>query len=164
MILAIDPGCTESGYVVVFPHFASSKADLIACGVLPNRDMRLRIDEFFRSVAAPLRPRIAIEHFQNMGMIVGREVFESVHWAGRFYERCEDGWNTTPQLVYRTKVKLHLCGNPRARDANIRQALIDRFGAPGTKKAPGGTYAVKSHAWSALAVATYAIDNPEEPR
>lgn len=162
MILAIDPGCTESGYVAVLPHFGSRAADIVESGVVPNRQIRDRIDAFFRD-AAPLPARVAIEHFQNMGMVVGREVFESVHWAGRFYERCEDGWNTAPQLVYRTKVKLHLCGNPRAKDANIRQALIDRFGVPGTKKNPGGTYGVKSHAWSALAVAAYAIDCPEEP-
>ena len=65
-------------------------------------------------------------------------------------------------LVYREDVKLHLCGSPRAKDANIRQALIDRWGgkaeAVGTVKKPGPLYGVKSHAWSALAVAVTALE------
>ncbi len=63
-------------------------------------------------------------------------------------------------LLKRFDVKLHLCGNARAKDTNIRQALIDRFGgiegkskAVGTKKAPGPLYGCKSHMWAALAVA-----------
>ena len=55
-----------------------------------------------------------------------------------------------------------LCKNNRAKDKNIRQALIDRFGpgkaAIGTKKAPGPLYGLKSHLWSALAVAVVAAD------
>jgi hypothetical protein len=63
-------------------------------------------------------------------------------------------------MVYRNAVKLHICGTPRAKDPNIRQALIDKYGAPGTKKNPGPTYGVSSHLWSALAIADYAICNP----
>ena len=61
-------------------------------------------------------------------------------------------------LCYRKDIKLHLCGTTKARDPNVRQALIDRLGKPGTKKNPGPTYGVSSHAWSALAVAVYASD------
>ena len=61
-------------------------------------------------------------------------------------------------LVYRKDVKLHLCGDLRAKDANIRQALIDLFGpgkerAIGKKKTPGPLYGIRKHEWSALAVA-----------
>ena len=46
----------------------------------------------------------------------------------------------------------------RAKDANVRAALIDRFGpskrkAIGLKATPGPLYGVHSHMWSALAVA-----------
>ena len=56
-----------------------------------------------------------------------------VFWIGRFADR----WETGPRLVsdiparrpamlvYRRDVKLHLCGQARAKDANVRQALID---------------------------------------
>lgn len=40
----------------------------------------------------------------------------------------------------------------------MRQALIDRFGAPSTKKAPGLLYGVSSHMWAALALAVCAHD------
>jgi hypothetical protein len=55
--------------------------------------------------------------------------------------------------IPRLKVKLHLCHDSRAKDANIRAALIDRFGKPGTKKNPGALYGVTRDLWSALAVA-----------
>ncbi len=41
---------------------------------------------------------------------------------------------------------------------NIRQALIDRFGPPGKKKAPGATYGLSGDMWSALAVAVTFTD------
>jgi hypothetical protein len=62
--------------------------------------------------------------------------------------------------VTRRQVKLHLCGSMKAKDANIRQAILDRFGgsaAIGLKKTPGPLYGVKGHEFAALGVAlTYA--------
>lgn len=89
---------------------------------------------------------------QSFGMPVGNEVFETIRWVGVFCEcaipPCE--------LVFRKDIKIHLCGSMRAKDANIRQALIDKLGPQGTKKAPGPTYGVSKHAWAALAVAVFA--------
>jgi hypothetical protein len=42
---------------------------------------------------------------------------------------------------------------------NVRQALLDKYGAPGTKKAPGLTYGISSHVWAAFALATYYTEN-----
>jgi 5-methylcytosine-specific restriction protein A len=56
---------------------------------------------------------------------VGAEVFDTVLWAGRFAEAAH---RVPVVLLPRRAVKLALCGDSRARDANIRQALIDRFG------------------------------------
>jgi hypothetical protein len=53
-------------------------------------------------------------------------------------------------------VKLHLCGSSRAKDPNVRTALLDRFGgagAKGTKAAPGPLYGIAADLWSALAIA-----------
>jgi hypothetical protein len=92
----------------------------------------------------------------SYGMPVGREVFETCVWIGRF----QQSWRypEAVKLVYRRDVKLHLCGNSRAKDANIRQALIDKLGPVGTKSAPGPLYGVKSHAWAAVAVAVTAYE------
>jgi hypothetical protein len=60
-------------------------------------------------------------------------------------------------MLPRKDVKLHLCGSPRAKDANIRQALLDRYGgkekAIGSKHQRGPLYGIRSHLWAALAVA-----------
>jgi hypothetical protein len=99
---------------------------------------------------------LAIEMVASYGMPVGREVFETVRWIGRM----QQVWHNPEavRFVYRQDVKLHLCGSPRAKDANIRQALIDKLGPVGTKAAPGPLYGIKSHVWSALAVAVTAFD------
>jgi hypothetical protein len=93
----------------------------------------------------------------SYGMAVGKEVFETCVWIGRFVEVAR----VEPRLVYRRDAKLHLCHSPRAKDANVRQALIDRLGPQGTKKNPGPTYGMRSHLWAALAVAVYAGDVKE---
>jgi len=90
-------------------------------------------------------------------MPVGREVFETVLWIGRFVE----AWNVRGRqhvLIYRRDVKLFHCEHQRATDSNIRAALIDRYGpgklkAIGNKKAPGPLYGFKGDHWSALAIA-----------
>ena len=152
VILAIDPGTTQSGYCLLVNDRVS------ASGVQANEDM-------LRTVRASTADGLAIEMIASYGMPVGKEVFETCVWIGRFQEAWPELRTTRP--VYRRDVKLHLCGSPRAKDANIRQALLDKLGPLGTKAAPGPLYGVKSHAWAAVAVAvTAAADGwplPQNP-
>lgn len=150
LILAIDPGTSESGYVL----FDGTRVR--ESGVLKNDDMLVRVRQW-------PAPRLAIEMIASYGMAVGREVFETCVWIGRFQQAWRDP--TTVELVYRKDVKLHLCGTPKAKDANIRQAILDLFpGAGGgktpqigTKAQPGPLYGVSTHAWPALGVAITAL-------
>jgi hypothetical protein len=144
LILAIDPGTEQSGWV----HLASD-GRILESGVVSNDEM-LDIVSYNRNTECVL----AIEMIASYGMAVGKEVFETCRWIGRF-QQVMANYNPV-HFVYRKDVKLHLCGSPRAKDANIRQALIDLLGPQGTKKAPGPTYGVKSHAWAALGVAVTA--------
>lgn len=146
MILAIDPGTEQSGWCL----FDGGR--VIDSGVLPNAEMLL---ETTWSSAKTL----AIEMVASYGMPVGREVFETVRWIGRFQQcwRNGDGPEAV-RLVYRRDVKLHLCGSMKAKDPNVWQALKDRLGEPGTKKNPGPLYGVQSHARAALAVAVTVYD------
>lgn len=105
---------------------------------------------------------VCIEMVACYGMAVGAETFNTCLWIGRFVER----WNylngVTPKLIYRRDIKLHHCGTAKAKDSNIRQALIDKYGPPGNKKAPGGTYGISKHMWAALAVAAYVHETEQE--
>lgn len=99
------------------------------------------------------RSHLAIEMIASYGMPVGKEVFDTCVWIGRFIE----AWGGPYTLVYRREVKMYLCGNNTAKDGNIRQALIDKYGgqeaAIGKKKTPGPLYGISKDVWSALAVA-----------
>ncbi len=104
---------------------------------------------------------VAIEMIACYGMPVGKETFETVLFIGQLKEALE-ARGVRVRLVYRREVKIWLCGSMKAKDGNIRQALIDKHGAPGTKANPGKLYGIKSHLWSALAIADFAINNPEK--
>jgi hypothetical protein len=150
LILAIDPGSTESAYVVI----DADTCQPIVFAKLLNEELREELPMMAIGVDA-----VAIEMIASYGMAVGAEVFQTCVWVGRFIERviCAD-------LVYRRDVKLHHCGSSKAKDANITQALIDRFasGEPnrgkGTKAAPGWFYGFKGDVWQAYAVAVYVAD------
>jgi hypothetical protein len=155
-ILAIDPGTVQSAWVM---YDSGSVWPVMDFGIEPNYQLVARLREWRPSVAV-------IEQVASYGMPVGAEVFETVRWAGRF----EEALHPTPVvLLARMAVKMHVCGNSRAKDANIRQALLDRFGGPffdhrvavGTKKAPGPLYGIHADLWSALAIAvTFAETRP----
>ncbi len=142
-IIALDPGTRETGFVL----FDGKR--VVRSGVSFNADVLRMVEEWPADGT-----RLATEIFQSMGMAVGQEVFETCIWIGRFVQ----AWHTPNDVlrIKRTQVKLQLCGTARAKDANVRQALIDAVGAPGKKASPGPTYGVTSHAWSALAVAVTA--------
>lgn len=99
--------------------------------------------------------QVACEWVECFGMAVGKEVFQTVYNIGLLAGCMRD-----MRLIPRRDVKLNLCRSSRAKDGNVRQALIDRLGPVGTKKAPGPCYGVSGHAWAALAVAVTAFDCP----
>lgn len=140
-ILAIDPGPAESAFVTW------NEGKLGYCDIKPNDFIRNSL-----AVSVGMESSVvAIEMIACYGMPVGKETFETCLWIGRFCERSP----IEPRLVYRRDVKLHHCQSARAKDSNIRQALVDKYGPPGTKKAPGATYGLKSHLWAAFAIATF---------
>jgi hypothetical protein len=146
VILAIDPGTEQSGWCVL-----NEGGLLVNSGVEPNKDVLKRV-----VWASATRYTVAIEMVASYGMPVGREVFETVRWIGRFQQAYADP--EAVRLVYRRDVKIHLCGSMKAKDANVWQALKDRLGEVGTKKHPGPLFGVSSHARSALAVAVTVHD------
>lgn len=152
-LLSIDPGPTQSGYVVM------RRDMVIAKGVAPNNLMRGLIETNAMSDAVDA---MVLEKIASMGLSVGQDVFETAVWTGRFMEIWNRVRKEDPMRIKRVEVKLNLCGTARAKDTNVMTALLDRFGgkqkAKGTKAVPGPLYGVSTHMWAALAVGCTAFD------
>jgi hypothetical protein len=156
-ILAIDPGTTESGWAII----DADTCQPLDFGKSANGKLldRLRHDLHVADV-------IAIEMVASYGMPVGKDVFTTVLWIGRFYEAVERNRDAArrPELHDRGFVKVHLCRSVKANDANIRQALVDRFaeGQPnfgkGTKAKPGFFHGFAVDVWQAYALAVCVAD------
>jgi hypothetical protein len=144
-ILAIDAGNTYSGVAIVeLPEFR-----LVWFDKLPNEEIYDRIKNYKID-------EVALEMVACYGMPVGRDVFETCVWIGRFIEQLKD---KKISFVYRKDEKMCLCGSLKAKDSNIRQALINRYAkhdfktGKGTKKNPDVFYGVANDVWQAIAVA-----------
>jgi len=142
-VVAVDPGPERSALVVwdgariVDKMLADNSLVLAKLGVWRCAD----------------HAAFVAEQVACFGMPVGAEVFETVFWTGRFYELWGDQEPCRRSRLPRMAIKMHLCHTSRAKDANIRQALVDRLGKPGTKKQPGVTYGISKDLWAALALA-----------
>lgn len=148
LTIGIDPGPRESAVVAwdgARVLYATDMAnDDIGAGVV--------VSAMLKCEHSSSEAQVAVEWIESFGMAVGRETFETVFAIGQIASRLDC------RLVPRRDVKLHLCRSVKAKDANIRQALIDRFGVVGTKKSPGPLFGITGHKWAALAIAVTAHD------
>jgi len=151
ILIGIDPGPTHSGVV----WLKTKTMEVDRHGLLDNHEILPHL----RLVSG--QP-LAIEIMQPMGMAVGQETFDTQLWAGRFIEAHSRGACNDVYPIGRREVKLHLCGDCRAKDPNVRRATLDRFAKTGggktpekgTKKQPGPLYGIGDNdVWSALAIA-----------
>lgn len=149
MILAVDPGNIESAYVIV----ENDLSKVIEKGKIDNIDL-LDLLLFWQEKYEWKIDYFAIEGIQSYGMAVGKSVFETCYFIGRLIEAGKRDLELKHTMIYRMEEKKCLCHSTRAKDSNIRQALIDRFGEVGTKKNPGYFYGFKKDIWSAMSVAT----------
>lgn len=153
IILAVDPGPEQSAWLVYDTVTKRPKY----FGILDNSDI---IDLLaYEGKGFNLSTVLVIETMQTFGMKhIFQVVIDTAIWIGRFLQ----AWNRPSKQIKNTKVRLCICHNVRANSSNIRSALIDRFGgskeaAIGTKKKKGPLWGIKTHLWSALALAvTYA--------
>lgn len=145
-IIAIDPGPTYSAFVIW------TGKGILDHGKISNHELAHRLNGFYDIP-------VVIEMIASYGMAVGAEVFETCVWIGRFMEQLGDTqYRRECDRMFRKEVKMHLCHSMRAKDANIRQALVDRLGKPGTKKKPGITHGITKDQWAALALAVTWLD------
>ena len=152
-ILAIDPGTLKSGWVI----YDTKTHTVVDKGITDNYALKLFIKSELDQNSFQT---VAIEMIASYGMAVGREVFETCLYIGQLMQMFEDAYIDF-KLVFRRDVKQAICRNGKAKDPQIRQALIDQFPKTGggtkpqigNKKQPGRLYGVTSHIWAALGVA-----------
>jgi hypothetical protein len=151
-IVGIDPGTEMTAWVRLDPSCRRVKEH----GIDANDRVLCRLQKWSKDIR---QPRVAIEMIESFGMPVGREIFETVWWIGRY---CQADQCAT--RVTRREVKLHVCGQMRGvNDSTIRQAMLDRYGpgrekAVGKKKSPGPLYGIRKDEWQALALAVTFFD------
>ncbi len=150
-LLCIDPGTEASGVVVLH---TPTKEIPNAWSKISNWCLLSLIHDYRKTT-----DHMAIEMIASYGMPVGATTFETCLWIGRFIQ-AYNGEIENHTLVYRGQVKDVLCKNRKAKDGNIRQALLDKYPRTGggktpqvgIKSNPGPLYGISKHAWSALAV------------
>ena len=116
-VFAIDPGPTKSGWCLL------ENGAPMAWGWDGNEIIITQTH---------FEATLVIEDIGNYGMAVGRDTFDTCKWMGRF----DQAHTTDAIFIPRPTIKTHLCGVASAKDGNVRQALIDRFG--GDEVAVGG--------------------------
>lgn len=154
-ILAIDPGNELTGYCVLDARTYRP----VRFGKIQNDQMLgVILDEIMSGAS-----EVVIERIASYGMAVGQTVHDTSWWSGRFYQAAST-WAKKVTMLFRREVKLNLCYIASAKDANIIQALIDRFDphasnhGKGTKKEPGWFYGFKADVWQAYAVGVTYLD------
>jgi hypothetical protein len=157
VILAIDPGTVQSAWLAFDTTAGRPMPDFF--GIVPNAELL----EVIRNNRNGWVTAVVIEQVVSYGMPIGETTIETVHWAGRFAEAA------FPLPVYRIPrlaVRMALCHSGRAKDPNVRAALLDRFGgdaAIGRKAHPGPLYGFKADLFAALGVAvTWADMLPDD--
>lgn len=161
-ILGIDPSNKASAYCLV--ELPSLKP--IEFGFMEADEMLNYIEQLPNTY---IGVHLAIEGMENLGMAVGKTVFDTCMLVGRLLERgylagrlneetyydedediygdlYETSWTVggndyeNIKLIYRKQEKMNLCGTMRSKDKDIRQALVERF-APSTPNGGKGSKA-----------------------
>jgi hypothetical protein len=150
MIIGIDPGNENTAMVIM-------EEDKIIWHSKESNDVAIeRLKIKCHSVH---NFSVFIEGIYTRGMPMSQFEIDTAKVIGRFMQVCID--NDTPyEIVDRRHIKVSMCGTVKAKDSNIRQAIIDRYGgkekAIGNKKAPGPLYGIVTDEWQALAICLHA--------
>lgn len=116
-ILAIDPGPEKSGWVA------------LGHGVMGDVCENDALRSMLRGAGDCT---LAVEMMHPRGQLLSKDGMRTLVELGRMLEAWGRDWID----VTREEAKMHLCRDRRAKDPNIRQALIDLWG--GDRKAIGG--------------------------
>lgn len=155
-LIALDVGTTQSGYCIVdVDTYKPLEFGKVDNNILLEKVKNSEYD------------MLVYEEFQSYGMPVGKSTIESITWNGRYIQSALDREKKV-YAIYRKDEKINLCGTMKAKDSNIRQALVDRFAkfdfksGKGTKNNKDFFYGFSKDSWSAFAISTTWIDKQKE--
>lgn len=149
-ILSLDVGTTETGYCYTDDY------EIIEFGKIDNNELLEKVKTYDYKL-------LVYEEFASYGMAIGQSTIKSITWNGRYMQTALDR-NIPVSYVFRKDEKINLCGSMKAKDSNIRQALIDRFAkfdfknGKGTKKNPDYFYGFSKDMWSAYCICVTWLD------
>jgi len=163
IVIGIDPGEKKSALVVLQKREGKNWTITIK-DIMPNTIVKKMVQACLQLSPGPGK-YIVIEKMVNYNQKVGASVFSTVEWVGRFKECFELEPNCTEVISMPRKPAVgHLCDFGHDGDKEVREALIKRFGDPGTKAKPGVLYEFSNHTWAALAIAVTYIDKTLEDK
>ena len=115
LVIAIDPGPVKSGWI------EADNGKLITWSHSYNNKLLDTLRNGGYGDGA-----LVIEDVSHYGpdITVGKDVFETCKWMGRF----DEAYLGNAEFINRPDIKLHLLGLRRGTDSEIRQALIDKYG------------------------------------
>ena len=178
MLLAIDPGTSQSAYVgmkndySVVSHAKVANNKLLELITLGGYDVM---------VIECMEPRLAKSKSNSNApnQVIGRETYETCYWIGRFMEAAiRRGMDI--HRVYRSEEKSRIIPTkknklppipppvPRSHDSKIRKGLIMRFAQFDKKNGKGKAncrdvfYGFKADEWAAFAVGVVYLDKQKE--
>ena len=158
IVIGVDPGDKKSALVMLQKREGKNWTIGIK-DIMPNTLLKKMVQ-----AALQLSPGnekyVVIEKIVNYNQKVGASIFDTVEWVGRFKECFELEPDCTEVVSMPRRAAVgHLCEFGKSgSDKYVKQALIKRFGDPGTKAKPGVLYDFSSHTWAALAIAVTYID------
>ena len=146
-ILAIDPGSSRSGWVLLDGERVSEH------GLDDNEMVVARL----RAATGPCT--VVLENIEPRQQPLGREVADTLRWIGRFMEAARP---LPVHLVTRRAVTTHhIDGGTKDADKRIRARLLDRYGE-GSNRKGGALYGITHDRWSALAIGLFWTDLYQE--
>ncbi len=154
-ILAIDAGNVQSGYVIMdaLTYKPLEHGKTINAEILDIISRKPHVDVVVLEMVA---------HY-GTGMPAGATVFDTCVWIGRFTQAAVQ-CGIHVERIYRREEKIAICGSMKAKDANIRQALIDRFAQFDFKNGKGRRgnedffYGFANDEWAAFSCGTTYLD------
>lgn len=134
MTIAIDPGFRTTGWALLRPIADKLLPELVDHGNTPTIEFleRLRSDSELIITEAVIEN---VGHY-GTGMSAGSEVFDTCIFLGQMHEILESVHGAPVKKIRRQTIKTQLCGRATAKKAEVRQAVIDRWG--GNERAIGG--------------------------